>query len=424
MNDRLLEEFFKKERWEEALDTAVEKKLNRGLLKSMCGPDERIRLLNRICNNEYHIESPHTAEIPKDDGGIRTVYINTDYDRIVLAIINQILFDMCPEMIHPRCMSYQKGIGCSNVVRKLSNKLPKIQSLEIGKKLDLSKYFDSVKRNYIHEVFDQIEEKYGHSAIIDICRDYYDNDKVIHKGKEILKYTSLKQGCAVASFLADAMLYNVDAEMDKLCKEFSIEYYRYSDDCIIVGEEVFVEKAFNRLTEKLAEKELTINPKKTKVLKQDEWFEFLGFSLKNNEISLSRKRLKSFEKAIKERTILKSHSSRRLINVLKSVNNYLYKGDYSWCKNVLSVINNEQDIQALNGFVMDAIRASVTNKKNIGGLGSDFTRPDRTILRGKGKNVKANIDKMATIPEYKSLMCMKNIYITNKEVFQAVTRTM
>lgn len=76
MSDILLTEFFSKQRWETALDTAVEKKLNRSLLKQLCEPDKRIALLNDIASGTYRIQPPHTAKIPKDNGDFRTVYIN------------------------------------------------------------------------------------------------------------------------------------------------------------------------------------------------------------------------------------------------------------------------------------------------------------------------------------------------------------
>ena len=420
MSDILLTEFFSKQRWETALDTAVEKKLNRSLLKQLCEPDKRVVLLNDIASGTYRIQPPHTAKIPKDNGDFRTVYINTDMDRIVLSIINDMLFDLCPMMIHPRCTSYQKGIGCGKIVRTVSHKLQHIMSSTIGVKSDLSKYFDSVRIEDIDDVFDAIETIHGKSCIIDILRDYYHNDTIIDQGTKTEKYTSLKQGCAVAAFLADAALYDLDTEMDRLCEERNIEYYRYSDDTIIIGEDYDVDLALSKMKQILAEKELHLNEKKTKRLPKDKWFEFLGYAMKEDQITLSRHRVKTFQKEIEERT----RNKKNLHQTLRSVYNYLYDGPYSWCSNVLSTINCTNDIQTLNAFVMDAVRASVTKKSKIGGLGSDFANEYGTILRGKGRNVKANRNAIPFIEGYHSLMNMKSIYITNKAAYATMVRTM
>ena len=69
---------------------------------------------------------------------------------------------------------------------------------------------------------------------------------------------------------------------------------------------------------------------------------------------------------------------------------------------------------------MDCIRACDTGKKKIGGLGSVTNLPDRTILRGTGKNVKANrqkTDKMIT--NYLSMGCLANNYKISKIVFDS-----
>ena len=64
-----------------------------------------------MLNGKYQITPPHIAQIPKDNGEFRTVYVNEPIDRIILNIANDLLFDLMPEMIHPACKSYQVGIG-------------------------------------------------------------------------------------------------------------------------------------------------------------------------------------------------------------------------------------------------------------------------------------------------------------------------
>jgi hypothetical protein len=109
------------------------------------------------------------------------------------------------------------------------------------------------------------------------------------------------------------------------------------------------------------------------------------------------------------------------------VNNYLYKGDgtYSWATSVLPIINVKKDIETLNTFVMDALRACATNKKKIGGLGSVNDKEDYTILRGVGKNVTANRNKTEKeIDGYLSIACMQNAILTNRAVYETLVRSM
>ena len=417
MEDKLLKTFFEKERWENAINKGVVKEIDKGLLKKLCTPQIRMELYKRIKENRYSIMPPHEAQIPKDDGTMRTVYVNEGIDRVILSIINDMFFELCSDMVHPRCVSYQKGIGCGKVVQEATKWIATVpvERREIGLKADLSKYFDSVPIQFIDEVFDKIEERTGKSKILDIVREYYHMDYVFDMDKNLIeKYTSLRQGCAVAAFLADAVLY----DMDEAISSMDTYYIRYSDDILIVGG--VWEEGAEILKQKLYEKGLILNPKKVETLYSDKWFKFLGFNIKRTQITLSKTRVKRFQKEIESRTVKnKSRSQKYIVN---RVNDYLYKGndDHSWATNVLPIINVEKDIDTLNEFVMDCIRGSVTGKKRIGGIGS-VQGEDYTIQRGKGRNVASNRSKTEKIIEgYMSLRCMRKAILTSREAYNTL----
>ena len=420
MVDILLQKFFEKERWEKVLETGVDKHIDKGELRALCNPEVRVALYKAIENDNYEISPPHQVQIPKDNGDMRIVYVNENIDRIFLSIANNLFFEMFPEFIHPACKSYMKGIGCGRIVQQVSREMAKINSVEVGFKADLTKYFDSVPIRYIDEIFDRMESKVGKSKIIDIVRKYYHTDLCFDYNGELIKhYQSLKQGCAVASFLADAVLYHLDNTVSML----SGYYVRYSDDLLYVGEEWGT--AFQVVKSILTDMEMTLNPKKVEQIYKDKWIKFLGFNIKGNQITLSKSRVKSFQKEIETRTIKQRNITPK--RALNQVNSYLYKGDgtYSWATSVLPIINVEKDIETLNTFVMDALRACVTGKKKIGGLGSVNDKKDYTILRGTGKNVTANRNKTyKEIECYLSIRCMQNALLTRRAVYETLVRNM
>ena len=145
---------------------------------------------------------PHTAKIPKDNGDFRTVYINEPIDRVFLSIANDLLFELMPEMIHPSCLSYQKGIGCGKIVKDISCKICETKGEVIGWKSDFSKYFDSVPLRFIDEAFDSVEDKWGHSAIIDVLRKYYHSDWYFDTDGKLQKFLSVAKTRMFSSFLA------------------------------------------------------------------------------------------------------------------------------------------------------------------------------------------------------------------------------
>ena len=420
MADILLQKFFEKERWEQALELGVGKGIDKGELRKLTSPQIRLAMYNAIITDNYEIAPPHQAQIPKDNGDFRVVYVNENVDRIFLSIVNNMFFELFPEFVHKSCKSYQSGIGCGKIVQEVSRQVMNTKRREVGFKADLTKYFDTVPIEYVDEIFDRMEEKVGPSKIIDIVRKYYHADLCFDINGDLIEhYQSLKQGCAVASFLADAVLYNIDLAMSSI----QGYYVRYSDDLLMITDDP--DFAYLTLHRMLSNMGLKLNPKKVETIYRDRWVKFLGFNIKGNQITLSKSRVKSFQKEIEARTIKKCKLS--LTKSVNSVNDYLYKGDgkYSWATSVLPIINVEKDIETLNMFVMDALRACETKKKKIGGLGSVNDRDDYTILRGTGKNVTSNRHKTEKeIKGYLTITCMQNALLTSRPVYEALVRTM
>lgn len=413
--DKLYEEFFKVERWEKAIQVAVDKNMPYENLETLCSPDFRAALAALLKNNLYDIERPHQQAIPKDDGGTRIVYINEYRDRVILSIINDMLFEFCPTLISERSKAYQTNLSCGKVVREVVSRINDCKLQTIGIKADLSKYFDSVPLRFIEEIFDKVENICGKSCIVDLLRRYYRNNKCKDvNGNEIEHFQSLKQGCAVASFLANAVLY----EMDEEIKQLDVYYVRYSDDILIIGNEL--EKGREILERRLNEKELILNPKKVEVLTKDRFFKFLGFMIRGTEISLSKKRLKNFQKEIFSRC-KKANSFKSAVH---SVNRYLYNGQYCWAKGVLAYINNVTDIQTLNTYVMDCLRASQTKRFDLGGLGVELEKKDGVVTRGRGKNVTTNRQRTPKeLDGYLSLYAAKKA-LGNRDMFDNLVRSL
>ncbi len=417
MNDILIQKCFEQERWTQALSRGYDKDIRKDQLYSLTDPKTRAQLYAAIRDGSYRIAPPHAALIPKDTPGeYRRVLVNEPIDRILLSIINEVLFELCPSMIHPACKSYLKGTGCGQVVREVSQLATSSSTEVIGWKSDLSKYFDSVPIRFIDDTFDKVETITGPSAILNLLKDYYHNDLIFdEKNNLVYEYTSLKQGCAVAAFLADAVLFPVD---EKLTANGDF-YRRYSDDMLNIGPNH--QKAMTILVVELAKMDMRLNPKKVETLSRSRWFKFLGFSIKGPEITLSASRIKSFQKEIENRTIRVRKNN--LHRALASVNRFLYKGDgnHSWATLVLPIITVKKDVDTLNTFVMDCLRATQTGHRRLGGLGYNLSLKTGCIQRGRGRNVSANLKKTdKKIEHYLSLGCMRKALLTNRDLYNVL----
>jgi hypothetical protein len=416
--DFLLEQMFKRD-WKEDLEKSYDKDLI-DVSELLVSPENRSKVYTAIKNGSYQIMPPREQKIPKDNGEFRIVYICSDIDRVVLRIVNNLLFELCPEMIHKSCKSYQKGLSTQKTVKEVVRNISNTRAKTIGLKVDLSKYFDTVPIRFIDEAFDKVEEKLGKSKVIDMLRKFYHQDMCFNlDGKLVQHYFSLGQGVATASWLANAVLYNIDEEMSKL----DMYYVRYSDDLLLIGNEW--KKGEERLRELLAEKELVLNPKKVEVLTKDKFFKFLGFSIRGTEISLSKSRIKTFQREIEQRTIKSNFSFEKSVNqVMKYLYGDVRKDEYSWASACLTTINVSKDIQTMNTFVMDCLRAVKTGRKKLYGLGYEPNKKEGVITAGRGQNVTSNRNKTdKIIPKYVSLAKARNALLISNDCFNSLLRS-
>lgn len=419
--DKILTMFFEPDRWQYAIGKGVGKDIQKGVLYQLCKPETRAAMYAAIRDGRYEIAPPHTALIPKDTPGeFRTVYVNEPADRVLLSIANDLLFELMPDCIHGSCKSYLKGVGCGKVVQEASAAIRKGDGVgTLGFKSDLSKYFDSVPIEYIDRAFDMVEERHGKSSLIAVLRKYYHADLYFDPDGNLCEgYQSLKQGCSVASWLADVLLYHIDERLSGM-KGY---YVRYSDDMLYIGPDY--EQAMQILQDELSKMQMKLNHKKVELLDADHWFKFLGFSIKGSDISLSGTRIKNFQREIEKRTIRNAKAT--FTKAVNAVNRYLYRGDrqgHSWATGVLPVINVKQDIDELNKFVLDCIRAVATGKKKIGGLGYRREQPVGCVCRGRGRNVSANRRKTGDdLSGYLTIGCMRNAMLTSRAAYDTLVR--
>ena len=431
-SEEKIEMFFSKDLWEKAVQHCIDKGIKPVELNIFTTAGFRARLYEDMLAGKYKVAPPHIALIPKEDKNeFRKVYVNTVLDRLVLTIINEVYSNMYGHLIHPKCVSYRKGIGVKNIVRQISKELVQHDSnMCCGYKIDISKYFDSVSRETMNNVLKSVSTG---SCLDQILYDYYNDDVIMDEdGNLVEHYKSLCQGCAPSAFFANLTLREVDDVMDGMCDI----YYRYSDDLLMIGRNS--DKALEKLQDILAKKGLKVNPKKVKPIYPGEWFEFLGCKIKGNNISLNRKSLDNFVSEMKDRTRYPKDKKHRkgcseveLKRMIRSINRYLYTGYiknssvFGWGEYFFSIINCEKDIETMDTWLKDWLRGCATgNTKGwqIGGLGNVNTEKDYVVNRGKGSNIWGNYGKTDKLLErcgYVSMHHLWKAYKTDHDVYES-----
>ena len=367
LNDNKLKWFFDKELLQKTVDACVQKGINLAEVRWFTKPENRVELAKQMAAGQYHIAPPHIIQIPKRDSAeMRKVYCNEPMDRFICAQIGRVYDRMFHGWIHPNCVSYQQGIGVGRIVREIS---------------------DQIVWEYLHD-----------DTVID------ENGEIQHV------YKGIAQGFAVSPFLANYILKDVDEAISKL----NVLYKRYSDDILILGPDF--EKARDILYAKLADKGLTINPKKVTTIDADTAFTFLGFRIRGAEITFSADTVKRLKKTIRGYTRTRKGQPLKdeavLRRVIRQINRDLYVAylqndrEFGWAEYMFGTVNVEEDIAELDRYIKDHLRHVYTGRWNSR---SNYHKVPNDMLRRCGYVSMVHLFKLYKIskPLYRNEVRMK-----------------
>lgn len=443
--DELLKEFrCNVELHGKVVDHLIAKKVPLSQANLFFQPETWEILSDKIANHEYHFSALTESYIDKRNGNpmnyaqaasrnfedVRKIYMMTPMDRAVAHMIYLIYYKKFIGMSHERCVSYKSGIGTSKVAKKLSKEMQERGFYE-GYKMDIHHYFDDLNMETIEKQL--VKMKTG-SVLDDLLWELYQDDRVLVNEELIHKHRGLIQGCAFACLLANLILIDIDERISKM----NVIYYRYSDDIIVLGNDKDTKYAKELIAKMLAPKGLQLHPTKVQRINRGEWFEFLGFSFKGDMISLSGKTLANIEHEVKIRTMSKTRQAHRpatkkeLQKMIKDLQWYFFTAFAKSQENfgvgvyLFGTVNVRRDLEAIENYIKDCLRAAYTNKSNIYGLGYVKDRDWYVVDNcNRGQNVGENRRKTQTddwdlLKElgWVSLMKMYNDYHTNMDLFE------
>lgn len=394
--DGKLDLFFKRELWQETVDACIDKGISIPEVRWFTEPENRITLARQMLSGNYRVAPPHIIAIPKKDSAeMRKVYCNEPMDRFICAQIGRVYEQLYRGRIHPRCVSYQRGLGVGRIVREISQYISAHPGLK-GAKFDIHHYFDEVSEDVRDRALRELDSG---SCIDRIVWDYLHDDVVIDENGEIIrKYKGIAQGFAVSPFLANYILRDVDAAISKL----DVLYYRYSDDILILGRDF--EQAQSLLYDMLAQKALTINPKKVTAIDAGTWFTFLGFKIRGEQITFSEDTISRLKRSVRQLTKTRKgqpiKSEAVLRRAIRQLNRDLYVAhlqndrEFGWAEYMFGTVNVLEDVEALDRYIKDHLRHLYTGRWNSYG---NYHKVPNDMLRRCGYLSMAHLYKLYKI---------------------------
>ncbi|NHB98831.1 group II intron reverse transcriptase/maturase, partial [Photorhabdus stackebrandtii] len=219
---------------------------------------------------EYLPRAIRKMDIPKPDGGVRTLGIPTVVDRLIQQAIAQKLSPLVEPTFSRSSYGFRPSRNAWQAVQQAQ------AHMNSGKRwvvdMDLEKFFDKVDHDILMSRLARIIKD---KCVLKLIRRYL--EAPMRDGKEHIKRTQgMPQGGPLSPLLSNILLDELDKELEKRGHLFC----RYADDCnIYVRSRKAGEHLLNDLSDYLERGlKLSINKKKSAVARPWER-KFLGYSV-------------------------------------------------------------------------------------------------------------------------------------------------
>ena len=219
------------------------------------------------------------VDIPKPNGGIRTLGIPTVVDRLIQQAIAQVLTPYVEPGFSTSSYGFRPNRNAWQAVRQAQ------QYIQSGKRwvvdMDLEKFFDRVDHDIL---MSRLARTIKDSRLLKLIRRYLEAEMVDEQGV-MKRDKGMPQGGPLSPLLSNILLDDLDKELERRGHSFC----RYADDCnIYVSSRKAGEQALSNISEFLEKTlKLQVNVQKSAVARPWER-KFLGYSFTRHKVTQLR----------------------------------------------------------------------------------------------------------------------------------------
>ena len=333
----------------------------------------------KLLTGEYMPAPVRRVDIPKPQGGVRTLGIPTLTDRLIQQALHQVLSPIFEVEFSESSYGFRPGRNAHQAVKAAKQYVAEGRRVVVD--MDLEKFFDRVNHDLLMQ---KLSTKIDDGRVLCLIRRYL-KAGMMADGMVAQRTEGTPQGGPLSPLLSNILLTALDRELERRGHAFC----RYADDCnIYVKSKVAGERVMASITRFLADTlKLTVNAAKSEVARPWER-KFLGYSLtwhKAPKLRIAPTSLKRQEDKI--RAVLQGARGRSLKKVIDELNPML-RGWMVYFK----LTETKRVLDELDGWIRRKLRCILwrqwkrpyTRAKNLMRAGLTEERAFRSAFNQRG----------------------------------------
>ena len=247
-------------------------------------PQQRVKLYQEMAKTAHTVKPVKRVHIPKSNGKKRPLGIPTVRDRVMQAIVKNLLEPEWESVFEENSYGFRPGRSCADAIEQVFNKISTCGTAKGDSWVldaDISGFFDNISHAHIENLIGNLP---GRNLIKMWLKSGYLEQGIYH---ETIQGTP--QGGVISPLLANIGLHGLETAIkaipyryrDGAKSQRGMGTIRYADDFIITANsQEYILEAKGVVEKWLEDRNLKLSEEKTQIVHVEDGFNFLGFNIR------------------------------------------------------------------------------------------------------------------------------------------------